>query len=134
VVDIGVQVVNTDSIDTENLHESSITQALLLVTQRVLARLGVVSGTAPRLVGHSNDLEGIAVIIDKASSVNLERLDCRDSRGTERHECRLDLEEISCELGFVKSWWRYNNRWRHAGRGCGVDAVPLAPRVESRSQ
>lgn len=43
VVEIRVEVVNTDGVDTQNLHQGRITQANVLVAKRVTLELGVVA-------------------------------------------------------------------------------------------
>lgn len=95
VVDVRVKVVDTDGVDTENLHESGITLALLGVAEGIDAGLGVVASTASRLVGHTNDLELVAGVgIDELLALDLQGLDSGDGRGgqgAEGHESRLEL-------------------------------------------
>ena len=98
MVDIGVQVVNADGVDTKNLHESGIALALLGVAQGVLAGIRVVAGAASRLVGHTNDLELVTGIrVDEVLALNLERLKGADGRGGQGHESRLELTSMLVE-------------------------------------
>lgn len=94
MVDIRVKVVDADGVDTKNLHECSITLALLRVAQRVNASLGVVASTASRLVGHTDNLELVASVgVNELLALNLKGLDSsngRGSQGAQGHEGRLE--------------------------------------------
>ena len=92
VVGVRVEVVNTDSVHTKNLHERSITQASIGVGKRIFPSLGVISCATTRLVGHANDLELVAIGIDKVVARDGERLNRRDGGGAEGHKSRLKLE------------------------------------------
>lgn len=97
VVDVGVKVVDANSVDTQNLHQSSISEALLLVAQRILSSGRVVAGAAAGLVGHSDDLELVASLgVDEVGSLDLEGSDGTNYRGPKGHEGSVDLEE-SCQ-------------------------------------
>lgn len=60
VVQGWVDVVDSDSIHTESLHESSITEADLAIGERILARLWLVSGRSAWLIGDTHDLETLS--------------------------------------------------------------------------
>lgn len=96
MVDVGVQVVDTDGVDTKDLHQSSITLALLRVAEGVLARHGVVAGTASWLVSHTDNLELVARVgVDEFLALDFEGLHSGDGRAGHRgqsHESRFQLE------------------------------------------
>lgn len=94
VVKVGVNVVNTDGVDAESLHEGSITHASIGVGQRVLVLRGLVAGAATGLVANTNDLELVARVgVIKVVALDFEGLDGADGRGGERHQSSLDLGE-----------------------------------------
>ena len=94
VVQVGIQVIHANSVDTENLHESCIPHTLVLVAERILSFLGVVSSTTTGLVGHANNLESLASLgIHKVVSLDLERSDSSNpsDRGREGHKGGFEL-------------------------------------------
>ena len=98
MVDIGIEVVHANGVDAEDLHQGSITLALLRVAQRILAGFGVVTSAASRLVSHTNDLELVASVgVDEVLALNLERLKGADGRGGQGHESRLELTSMLVE-------------------------------------
>ena len=99
MVDVGVKVVNTDGINTKNLHKSSISHTGFRMAQRVLSSGRVVTGTASRLVGHTNNLEFVASIgVDEVGSLDLQRRNGIDDRGPKGQESRLDLNRMSVSM------------------------------------
>lgn len=96
MVDVRIQVVNTDRIDTKNLHESSISHAFVFVTERISSAGRIVTGTASRLVGHTNNLEFVASLgVDEVSSLDFQRRHGADNRGPKGHEGGFDLVRMS---------------------------------------
>jgi hypothetical protein len=83
VVDVGVQVVDTDGVDAHDLHESSISKASSRVTERVRAVL-LEARAATGLIGDANNLELVASL----GVVELVALDfqSRDSSSERRGE------------------------------------------------
>ena len=99
MVDVGVKVVNTDGINTKNLHKSSISHTGLRMAQRVLSSGRVVTGTASRLVGHTNNLEFVASIgVDEVGSLDLQRRNGIDDRGPKGQKSGLDLKRMSVSM------------------------------------
>lgn len=92
MVQIGVQVVDADSVDAHDLHECRIAQASVGMAEGILSCFGIVSCAATGLIRDTGNLKHIAVIIDKVGALDLERLDSSHDRGEESHEGRLDLE------------------------------------------
>lgn len=94
MVQVGVEVVHANGVDAHDLQKSRITQAGIGITERVLARLGVVSSTTAGLVGNTNKLEFVTVGVDKVGSLDGERLDGSHGGGGEGHERSLHLQHI----------------------------------------
>lgn len=93
MVQVGVDVVNTDGVDAENLHEGSIAHASISVGQRVLAIFRLVTSAATGLVANTNDLELVTRVgVVEFVALDLEGLDGHDGGGGEGRESRLDLE------------------------------------------
>ena len=85
VVEGGVEVVRADGVDTHNLHEGSITSALVLVAEGIVA--GLEASRATGLVGHADNLELLASAgVVEVGSGELEGSDGADGGGTEGHE------------------------------------------------
>lgn len=60
MVDVRRQVVDTNSINANSLEQSSISQAVLCVTEGILSSLRLVARLSARLVRSSNNLESLA--------------------------------------------------------------------------
>jgi hypothetical protein len=92
VVYVGVDVVHTDSVDTENLEKGGIAEADIRVTQRVAAGFLVVAGRAARLIGDTDDLEAVAGLgVYKVVALDLKRLDSCSDGCAKRKKRRLNL-------------------------------------------
>jgi len=92
VVQIWVQVVNSDRIDAENLKNGRISEAGVFVAKGILSQIRVVRRRTTRLVGGANDLEAVARVgIDKVVALDLERLHSSSKGGAERDEAGLEL-------------------------------------------
>lgn len=73
MVHVGVNVVDPDGVDAEDLHESCIAKTLVLVAERVDAGSWVVSGRATGLVGDTNDLvSGASGVVDEKGTLNVD--------------------------------------------------------------
>lgn len=94
VVQVGVEVVDANGVDTHDLQKSGITQAGIGIAERILARLGVVSCTAAGLVRNTNKLELVAVIVNEVGSLDRERLDGSHDGGGKSHKSRLHLWRV----------------------------------------
>lgn len=82
MVHVGVNVVDADSVDTEDLHESCIPKTLVLVAKRVDTGTWVVSGRATRLVGDTNDLvSGTSGIVDEKGTLDVDGRHCCSQGG-----------------------------------------------------
>lgn len=82
MVHVGVNVVDPDGVDAQNLHESSITETLILVAQRVDAGTWVVSGRATGLVGNTNNLVSSAGgVVDEERPLDIDGGDSCSQRG-----------------------------------------------------
>lgn len=94
MVHVGVDVVDTDGVDAENLHESCIAKTLVLVAEGVDARPWVVSGRAAGLVGDTDDLvPGTSGVVDEKGTLDVDgRHGCSQGGGTnEAKDGSLDL-------------------------------------------
>ena len=85
MVDVRGQIVHADGVDAENLHESSIAQADVGVTQGILALSGFIPVLTTRLVGHTNNLELLAIVVDEGVALDLQRLDGGDNRSSKSY-------------------------------------------------
>ena len=75
MVQVGVQVIDPDRVDAQGLHQGGVTKTDVLVRERVAAVTGVISGTSTRLIGDTDDLEGVASLgVDELVALHLERL------------------------------------------------------------
>lgn len=82
MVQVGVDVVDTNGVDTQNLHQSSITKAVILVAERVDSGRGVVASRATGLVCDSHDLEAVTSgIIDEERALHVNGGDGGGQRG-----------------------------------------------------
>lgn len=73
MVHVGVNVVDADGVDTEDLHESCIAKTLVLVAEGVDAGSWVVSGRATGLVGDTDDLvSGTSLLVDEKGALDLD--------------------------------------------------------------
>jgi hypothetical protein len=84
MVEIWVQVVDTNGIDAHDLHEGGISLALLGLAQRI--RLGVGEGSAASgLIGDADDLEFLARLgVVEVLSLDLQRRNGSNERRGER--------------------------------------------------
>lgn len=94
MVQVRVQVVHADSVDAHDLQEGSVTHAGVGVAERILALLRVVSCTAAGLVGNADELELVAVGVDKVGSLDGEGLDGTHGGGGQGHESSLHLHGV----------------------------------------
>jgi hypothetical protein len=79
VVEVGVQIVDSNSVDTKNLQQGGVTAADLAVRERILAVAGIIPSASTDLVGHTNNLKLIASVgVDKAAALDGK---CRNSSG-----------------------------------------------------
>lgn len=99
MVQIGVEVIDADGVDAENLHESSITQASIGISKGILALLRLVAGAAAGLVANTNHLEAVASVGNvEFISLDFDGLDGGDNRGGQGHESGLDLKRAHIRL------------------------------------
>lgn len=92
VVKVGVNVVDTNSVDAENLHERRITHASISIGQWVLFLIRLVASATTGLVADTNNLELVARVgIVEIIALDFEGFDGADGRGGESHESSLDL-------------------------------------------
>lgn len=97
MVQIGVDVIDTNGVHAQNLHESSITKAVILVAERVHSRLGFVSSRATGLVCDSHDLETVASgVVDEERTLHINGGHGSGQRGgaNEASNSPLDLEKV----------------------------------------
>lgn len=88
VVEGWVDIVHSDGIDTEPLHESRISQADLAVGERILSRLWLVSRRSAWLIGNTDDLEALAGLLNnEIRALDGEGLDGRGDLGELSAEC-----------------------------------------------
>lgn len=72
MVQVGVQVVDANGVDAEDLHESGIADAGLGVAEGIMG-VGGVASRATGLVVHANDLEAVpGVRVDEVPALDLE--------------------------------------------------------------
>lgn len=88
VVDIRRQVVDANGVDAKNLQDSGITLANLGVAEGILALLRGVPSATTGLVSSTNNLELVAVLVNKVGTLELEGFDRSSDRGHESHEGR----------------------------------------------
>lgn len=70
VVEVGINVVDTNGVHTQDLHQGSVSKAAIFVGQRIGG--SIVTSTATRLVGNTNDLIAVASgIVDKKISLHV---------------------------------------------------------------
>lgn len=82
MVQVGIDVVNTNGIDTEQLHDGGITEAGVLVGQRVHSTGGRVASAAARLVCDADDLVSVTGrIVDEVAALDLDGGDSSGHRG-----------------------------------------------------
>lgn len=96
MVQVGVDVVDTDGVHTQHLHESGIAKAVGLVAQRVYSRLGLVAGRTAGLVCDSHDLEpGTGVLVDEERALHINGGHGSGQRGSadEAKDSSLNLEK-----------------------------------------
>lgn len=94
VVHVGINIVDSNGVDAQNLHESRIAKTLVLVAQRVDAGTWVVPGRATRLVGDTDDLVSSASdVVDEEGSLDIDGRDgCSQGSGAdEANGCSLEL-------------------------------------------
>lgn len=97
MVHIRINVVHTNGVDAQNLHESSIAKALVLVAKRVDARARVVPSRATGLVGDTDDLvPGASGVIDEKGTLDVDgRHGCSQGGGAnEAKDGSLDLQSL----------------------------------------
>ena len=108
VVRIGVEVVDTDSVDAENLEQGGITEALVGIRQGVVARRLVVGSGAARLIINADNLEAVASRgVDKVLALNLKRLDSRGDGCAKRKESRVNLESVQVSIPSIPEFPYY---------------------------
>lgn len=96
MVDIWVQVVDSNGVDAKGLHEGGIAKADVGVAEGVLAQGRIIPRAATRLVGHADDLELLATLgVDKVVALNLQRGNSRHKRGSKSHESSRELNNVS---------------------------------------
>lgn len=72
VINVRIHTVDSDCIDTERLHESSISKAVILVRQGITSIILVEARATTRLVGNANDLVSISCcIVDKVATLDV---------------------------------------------------------------
>jgi len=96
VVQVGVKVVDSDSVDTKDLHEGGIAKTVVLVAEGVLALGRVIASSTTGLVVNTNDLESVAALgVDEVPALDLEGIDgsCQGGRdGGEEAEGARELD------------------------------------------
>lgn len=94
MVHVGVDVVDPDGVDAEDLHEGGIAKTLVLVAEGVDAGAWVVSGRATGLVGDTNNLvPGTSDVVDEKGTLDVDgRHGCSQGGGAdEAKDGSLDL-------------------------------------------
>ncbi len=92
VVQVGVDIVHADGVDTQNLEQGGITQADIGVAEGVAAGLLVVAGRAAGLVGDADNLQAVAGLgVDEVLALDLKGRDGDGERCAERQERGLKL-------------------------------------------
>lgn len=91
VVQVGVQVVDTDGVGTETLEEGSIAHADISVAEGILVVLGIVASAAANLVVETNDLELLAALGYEGIALDGEGLDGSSQGRTKCDEGRVNL-------------------------------------------
>lgn len=100
VVQVRVDIVNTNGVDTKVLHDGSVTEAEVLVGQRVHAGGRRVARATARLVSDTNDLVTVASrIVDEVTALDFDGGDGSGQRGSTeqaqdgseelRHDCQF---------------------------------------------
>ena len=73
VVHVGVNVVDPDGVDAEDLHESCIAKTFVFVAEGVDAGAWVVASRTTGLVGDTNNLvSGTSGIVDEKGSLDVD--------------------------------------------------------------
>ena len=91
VVGIGVEVVNTNGVDSKNLHQSGVSQAGVRVAKRVA--IAGVSRAATRLVSHADNLKLLAGgAVDEVGPLDLHLGDSRHERSRKGHDGGRELD------------------------------------------
>ena len=76
MVDVRAQVIYTDGVDAQNLHQRSIAHANSSIAKRVDAALGLVAGRSSGLVGHTNNLKTVASLgVDEVVALDIQGRD-----------------------------------------------------------
>lgn len=79
MVEVRINVVDTNGIHTQDLHQSSVSKATIFVGQRIGG--SIVTSTAARLVGNTNDLISVTSgIVDKEISLHVDGGDGSNQR------------------------------------------------------
>lgn len=103
MVHVGVNVVDPDGVDAEDLHEGCIAKALVLVAEGVDAGARVVPSRATGLVGDTDNLvSGAGGVVDEKGTLDVDgRHGCSQGGGTnEAEDGSLDLQSlVSVALG-----------------------------------
>lgn len=100
MVQVGIQVVHTDGIDTKNLHQGSISHADVTVAEGVLALVRLVAGRATGLVGDTDDLETVAGRgVDEVVAFDFHGLHGGGQSCAERDQGGLELREDLVSMG-----------------------------------
>ena len=121
VVKVGVQVVDANRVDAEDLHERGVTAARLGLAEGVVAVGGVPRGAAG-LVVHADNLEAVAgVRVDEVPALDLEG---RDGGG----QGRRDGEQGGGELRLCVSG---GSILMCRGPGKGAELIPAKRLVAS---
>lgn len=95
MVQVWVDVVDTDGVDAQHLHEGGVTEAVILEGQSILSRVGVVASAATRLVGDANDLEAVASgVVDEVVALDADGRDGGGQRGG-AEEAQDGLHELA---------------------------------------
>lgn len=88
---VGVQVVDTNGIDTHNLHEGSISQASLRIAEGIRAFEGE-AGASTGLICDTDNLELVASLgVVELVALDFQRRNSSDERCGKRDESGLDL-------------------------------------------
>lgn len=83
VVQVWVDVVNTNGVDTQHLHDGGVTKAGVLFGQRVHSIVRRVASAAARLVCDANDLVSVTSrIVDEVAALDLDGGNSSGQRGS----------------------------------------------------
>ena len=92
MVNIGVKIVDTNSIHTQNLHQGGIAKASVRVPEGIIGVRIIECGAPTRLIRHTGDLELVSSFgVDEFIALNLNRRNSGDKGCGQSRDTDLDL-------------------------------------------